>query len=79
MGDVLEQKKTTNDVYDYARRTDEIVNTQVAKFQEFEGKLSDHTSLIVELQVATTSREDELLRYRKKTSQCQDTTSVFQR
>ncbi len=60
MGDVFKQKKTANDAYDCARRTDETVNAQGAKFQEFEGKLADHTSLIVELQVAATDREDEL-------------------
>jgi hypothetical protein len=79
VGDVLTQKKTANDAYDCARRADETVNAQGAKFQELEGKMADHTSLIVELQVAATSREDELRLYRKQTSQGQEATSVLQR
>jgi hypothetical protein len=69
VGDVLKQKKTGNDAYDCTRRADEIVNAQGAKFQVIEGKLADHTSLIVELQVAATDRKDELRLYRKQTSQ----------
>ncbi len=71
--------ETANDVYDCASRADEIVNAQGAKFQELEGKLADHTSLIVELQVVATAREDELRRYPKQTSQWQEATSVLQR
>jgi hypothetical protein len=41
---------------------------KVGDVQVIEGKLADHTSLIVELQVATTDRKDELRRYRKQTS-----------
>jgi hypothetical protein len=43
VGDVLKQKKTANDAYDCERRTDQTVNAYGAKFQEIEGKLSDHT------------------------------------
>ncbi len=43
VGDVLKQQKTANGVYDYACRADEIVNAQGTKFQEIEGKLTDHT------------------------------------
>jgi hypothetical protein len=79
VGDVLKQKKTANDAYDCARRADEVVNAQGAKFQELEGRLANHTSLSVELQVAATTREDELRLYRKQTSQGQEMTSVLQR
>ncbi len=68
VGDVLKQKKTANDAYDCARRVDEIVNAQGDKFQELEGRLVNHTSLSVELQVTATDREDELRIYRKQTS-----------
>jgi hypothetical protein len=78
VGDVFQQKQAANAAYDLARRADEIVNAQGAMFQELEGKLEDHTSLIPELQVAASTRKDELQLFREQTSQWQEATTDLQ-
>ena len=78
VGDVLQQKQAANAAYDLARRADEIVNAQGALFQALEGKLENHTSLIAELQVAATTRKDELQLFREQTSQWQAATTDLQ-
>ncbi len=59
MRDVQQRKKTTEEALKRATRTDDIVDAQGAKFQEFEDQLTGQKSLLDELQVATTTRDDE--------------------
>jgi hypothetical protein len=57
--DVQQQKLTADEVLKRATRTDDIVDAQDAKFQEIEEQLAGQKSFIDELQVATTTRDDE--------------------
>jgi len=69
--DVQQQKKAVEEALKRATRADDIVDAQGAKFQELEDQLAGQKSLLDELQVATTTRDDEF-------RQWQVTTAVLQ-
>jgi hypothetical protein len=66
--DVQQQKKVTEEVLKRDTHTDDIVDAQGAKFQELEDQLAGQKSLLYELQVATTTRDDEFREWQTATA-----------
>jgi hypothetical protein len=76
VSDIQTQKQAADEALKKATRTDEIVNAQGAKFQELENHLADQRSLIDELQIDTTTRDDDFREWQVATESWRQATDV---